>query len=87
MNRNDCLEEAKTIINGDRAKDYGDAKENHERIAKMWSVILGQEITPVQIILCMDATKTCRLITSPDHADSWVDKAGYNALGAEISGA
>ena len=29
MKRNDVLKKAKTIINGARAKDYGDAYENH----------------------------------------------------------
>lgn len=87
MDRNECLKQAKTIINGARAKSYGSAKDNFIRVAKLWSVILGQEITPTQAILCMDAIKTSRLIENPTHADSWVDKAGYNALGAEISGA
>jgi hypothetical protein len=33
------------------------------------------------------ALKISRLVESPDHEDSWVDGAGYFALGAEVAGA
>ena len=39
-NRKHFLDEAEKLINGPRAKEYGPAKFNHERIAKIWSVIL-----------------------------------------------
>jgi hypothetical protein len=31
----------------------------------------------------MDWVKSARLIETIDHEDSWIDKAGYSALGAE----
>ena len=40
----------KSLINGDRAKDYGDAYVNHKRIADMWSVVFGKEVTVRQVI-------------------------------------
>ena len=40
MKRDEILQEAERMINGPRAKDYGDAYLNHERIAKMWRVLL-----------------------------------------------
>lgn len=86
MTRDEVLNEALTIVNGDRASDYGDASENFARIAQGWSVILGTEVTLAQVALCMDWVKTARLIQSPDHLDSWIDKAGYSGLGAEVSG-
>lgn len=79
------LEEAGKLIDGQRAKDYGDAHSNFQRIAVGWSEILEAPVTPAQVALCMDWLKTCRLITSPGHRDSWVDKAGYVALGGEIA--
>jgi len=86
MTRDEILDTAKSTINGDRQEDYGDAADNFDRIATGWSVILGTDVTPVQVALCMDWVKTARLIQSPDHADSWIDKAGYSALGGEVSG-
>ena len=43
-------------------------------------------LTPAHVTLMMDWVKTSRLIESIDHVDSWIDKAGYTALGAELTG-
>jgi len=74
------LAKAMAITMGDRRKAYGDAKTNHETIARFWSVILGIEVTYQQVIQCMVAVKLARLNNSPDHADSWIDIAGYAAV-------
>ena len=34
MKRNEILDKANNLVNGQRAKDYGDAFENHTRIAE-----------------------------------------------------
>lgn len=83
--RDDILQVAMSLINGDRAKDYGDAYTNHKRIADLWSVILEREITVKHVILCMVAMKMARLIHS-DKEDSWVDICGYGAIGGEFNG-
>lgn len=86
MTRDEVLDTAKGLISGEREDDYGNASDNFQRIAAGWSVILGKDVTRGQVALCMDWVKTARLIQSPDHADSWIDKAGYSALGGEVSG-
>ena len=68
-----------------RGESYGDVRKNHQRIASLWSVVLGQEISPEQVVLCMTCVKVARLIQTPDHEDSWVDIAGYGACGAEVA--
>ena len=85
MNRTDVLNKAGELIDGERAKDYGDAAENFKNIATMWSVVFGHPVLPEQVALCMTGVKVCRLTKSLDHADSWIDAAGYIALGAEIA--
>jgi|TARA_R110002012_G_scaffold56348_3_gene144343 hypothetical protein len=91
MNRKQILNKADNLVNGDRAKDYGDAFENHERIADGWNLILSAallshgKITPAHVALMMDWVKTSRLLETIDHLDSWVDKCGYSALGAEFT--
>ena len=77
------LDKAKTLISGERAKDYGDAYLNHKRIAELWSPILDKDITVEQVYACMIAVKLSRLIETPDHEDSWIDICGYAALGGE----
>ena len=83
MKREEILQEAETLINGDRAKDYGDAYVNHKRIADMWSVVFGKEVTVRQVILCMIAMKVARLVHDSKE-DSWVDVCGYAAVGGEL---
>jgi len=92
MKRDDILYTAQTLINGDRAKDYGDAKLNHQRIADGWNVIAMAAfkkyggLQPAHVALMMDWVKTSRLLETLDHEDSWVDKAAYSALGGEFEG-
>lgn len=85
MNRDDILATAQSLINGERADEYGDAKINFTRIAVGWSVILGRTVHAHEVALCMDWLKTCRLIQTPNSPDGWTDKAGYTALGGEIA--
>ena len=78
------LKTAEDLINGPRAKEYGPARKNHERIAQIWSIILEQEITPEQVVACMVGLKLARLSEDMTKNDSWVDIIGYAALGGEI---
>lgn len=71
------LDKATALIYGDRQKEYGKAKDNIENIAKLWSVMLGIEITVEQVCLCMIQVKAARLLITPTHDDSWIDIAGY----------
>ena len=79
------LAEAEEIINGLRRDAYGDVTESFEGIATGWSVILGCEVTPTQVALCMDWLKTCRFLNAKDR-DSLVHKGGYTALAARLEG-
>ena len=81
--REDILKEAEQLVNGERAKEYGDAYVNHKRIADMWSVIFEKEVTVRQVILCMIAVKMSRLMHETKK-DSWVDICGYSAIAGEI---
>ena len=80
------LNKASALIVGDRNSDYGDPLENHARIANLWQVVLGIPIRPDQAALCMALVKVARLVHTPDHEDSWIDAAGYFAIGGEIAG-
>lgn len=83
--REATLTTAANLVSGDRAKDYGDAAESFTRLAALWSPILGVDVTPEQVALCLTQLKISRLIVTPCHTDSWVDAAGYIALGSEIA--
>lgn len=97
MKREDCLNDALTQVTGQRTQDYGTPENNFQTIADLWSVYIDAKYTtPGQGAPSLDATdvalmmvllKTARLITTPTHADSWVDLGGYAGCGAEVSGA
>lgn len=78
---------AKGIIGGggQRRQDYGDALDSFEAIAKLWSVVLGVDVTAEQVALCQAMLKMGRLLNTPNHEDSWVDIIGYAALGGDIA--
>lgn len=70
------LQRAHNLINGPRAKAYGNAFDNWSRTAKIWSVILGIEVTPEQAALCMIGTKLAREVHMKQE-DNLLDIAGY----------
>lgn len=71
------LVEAEHLINGPRQSVYAHPFDNFTQTAALWSPILGVEVTPEQVALCMIQVKISRLCNTPDHRDSIVDIAGY----------
>tara|TARA_R110000751_G_scaffold64667_2_gene132732 strand:- start:72 stop:356 length:285 start_codon:yes stop_codon:yes gene_type:complete len=90
MKREDILKKSAELIHGQRAKDYGEALDNFERIATGWNVIMNGALlsdgylTAKHVALMMDWVKTARLLSNLDHDDSWIDKCGYSALGGSF---
>ena len=40
-----------------RGESYGDVRQNHERIAALWSVVFGKAVTPEQVVLAMTCVR------------------------------
>lgn len=79
------LAEASELIHGDRAKDYGDAKESFAHIAALWSAYTKTTISPQDVAMMMSLLKMSRAKHSGfTHRDSFVDMAGYVALASDI---
>ena len=82
------LQQAHDLVYGERQQDYGTPVKNFTQIAMVWNGLLAHKlskpITAVDVTLLMDGLKSVRLMNSPDHADSWIDKAGYTACGGEL---
>lgn len=77
------LDEAKAVVTGDRREDYGSSYVSFSRIAAMWGTYLGTPVEPRDVAAMMALLKISRLITNGKR-DSWVDLAGYAALGAAM---
>ena len=78
------LQEAKTIIYGDREKTYGHPAKNLKAIAGMWNAYLksvgDRKLTAQDVCVMMVLLKGARLANDPAHRDSVVDICGYAAL-------
>lgn len=92
MTRTEILDAAVSAVDGEREEIYGGPEDSFQLIATFWNVYLesrlvtlpGTLIRPHDVALMMDLLKTARLMQSDGkHKDSWVDKAGYAACGAE----
>lgn len=83
--RVEALREAAKIISGDRDLQYGGPEENFTRIAKIWSVIVGTEISSEDVAMMMVGLKLARYASkSGFQPDTWVDIAGYAGCGYEV---
>ena len=85
--RQDVLTEAGNLIDGDRHKEYGEAKDNFALIANYWNGHLGlvDFITVRDVAIMMALMKIAR--THGDgrkSKDTFVDICGYDALAGEI---
>lgn len=76
-------EEAKSIVAGDRASDYGDANESFSRIAKLWSAYTGTTISPWDVAQMMILLKVSRAKTSRKR-DTLVDIVGYAECASKL---
>jgi hypothetical protein len=85
MKRTEVLTRAASLITGDRAAEYGDAKESFRRIAGMWSAYLGWSVSPSDAAMMLALLKASRVSSNPGHDDSYVDGAAYFALAAEVA--
>lgn len=86
MNRTEILETANNYITNDRAQTHGqDAENSFGRIAAYWSAHLDRPISAADVCTMMALLKLARIAGNPKHLDSWIDVAGYAAIGGEIA--
>ena len=90
MTRKEVLEQASKCVCGQREQDYGSPEDNFNTIARMWTLYLQSAhgnvpaLTPKDVAMMMVLLKVARA-SSGEHADNYVDIAGYAACAAEIN--
>jgi hypothetical protein len=70
------LQTAEQLVDGDRNADYGHPAVDLGRTSKIWSAILGSDVSAEQVALCMIGVKISRLCNAYK-LDSVIDVAGY----------
>lgn len=84
--RLDALKIAADLVDVERAADYGDARDNFAKVAGLWRDAFGWDVAVTDVPLAIVLLKAARLTSNRRHEDSWIDIAGYAALGCEIAG-
>ena len=82
----DILTRAAQLVDVDRMAQWGNPVDSHERIAAMWSAILGKRVDGQQAALCMALLKISRAEGNPGDPDSYADAAAYIAIAAQCAG-
>lgn len=85
MDKNNILDNAKTIINGERQGTYGNAEDNFANIAAFWSTYLNTPIDSTDVANMMILMKVARNSSGVYKDDNYIDICGYAALGGEIA--
>ena len=83
MKTAEALQLAKELIEGPRAKTYGDKIVNHANIGKLWSAYLDKEITAHDAAVMMALLKVARTKFGQPTAVTYVDAAAYMAIAGE----
>ena len=69
---------ANEVVFGDRQKEYGTPKSNHDRTAKLFSVYLGVQVTPDMVCMLNILQKVSRSIGARHTKDdTFIDIIGY----------
>lgn len=83
--RIEALREAARIVSTERNMNYGDPEDNFDRTRKIWSVILGIDISNEDVAMMMIGLKMARYVNKGDfQPDTWIDIAGYAGCGYEV---
>lgn len=85
MDSIDFLAEASCLLTDARQQQYGSFKDNHERIAILWSEFLGCDITSEQVAICMALVKISRIANDSSHKDNYIDAISYLAGAGELA--
>lgn len=87
--RSEILNEAITLINGERNSTYGDPLDDFNTTATFWNTYLrrtldargGLDLKPHDVAVMMSLLKIARMSWSPEKRDHWADLAGYTGCG------
>lgn len=86
------ISKALALTSGDRAKQHGDKRENHQNIANLWNAYLRDDgplgkrrLTGHDVAVMMCLLKIARLKSGTFNLDNYVDLAGYAGVAAECA--
>lgn len=85
MNKATILQTALACVTQDRQATHGDAAQQLEYTARLWSVYLGLEVHASDVANLMALMKISRSQHGAYNPDDYVDGCGYLALAGELA--
>ena len=79
------LKTALKLLSGKREHEYGNKKENHENISRLWSAYLDHPISAHDVSILMLLLKVARAKFGNPSADTYIDMVGYSAIAGELA--
>ena len=76
---------ASLVLSNDRQNTHGQPEDSFRRIADLWSGYLTVGVHEQDVAVMMALVKVARIMENPQHADNWIDGAGYFACGGEVA--
>lgn len=73
----EITQEASEIVSEGRPETHGDARENHQHTADLWSAFLGTDIEAWEVAVMMTMVKASRAKVGDIDRDHFRDIAGY----------
>lgn len=92
MDKKSILEDANTVINGDRQDSYGNPEDSFHLISRLWSEYLQARqkmndniftLDKLDVAHMMALFKIARMVGQKPCRDNYVDAAGYLAIVAD----
>ena len=71
-------------MRGKRQHEYGNKKENHENISRLWSAYLDHPISAHDVAILMLLLKVARAKFGNPSSDTYIDMVGYSAIAGEL---
>lgn len=87
----DVLAKAAELTSGDRAKQHGDKRANHQNIADLWNAYLKdgplgkRRLSAHDVAVMMCLLKIARLKSGTFNLDNYVDLCGYAGIAAQLA--
>ena len=81
----EILETAAGLVGGYRAKQHGDYRLLHQRVADLWSAYLKTYLGPENVAFMMVLLKVVRDEMGVHNPDDGVDASAYTALWAALA--
>ena len=72
-------------MRGKRQHEYGNKKENHENISRLWSAYLDHPVSPHDVAILMLLLKVARAKFGNPSSDTYIDMVGYSAIAGELT--